>query len=238
MASWINHNLIITGEKELVEKFMKEAISTYPKPTLFSLESFIAPTEEQYRVLNQALSSNDKFTVKNANDVLAQWRVMNWGCKSDLSGVWSKVSYISKEATKDTYISVTYLFDTLYKPCITGLKGISAKNPNLSFSLTYYGFDDGIRGEAMIESGVITDQSETWIPYTEADLLYEEYNEYRQGIIERSYKELGLSSENKENASGVSGISGISGTNQKESIKESIETFSKSEADEILDFLN
>lgn len=247
MSIWIHNTLIVTGEKGLVEAFIKKAegviynsytsyasfssgISIISNKTdvksLFSLESFIKPSEEQQKILSDALNSKDKEVVKNAEKVLAEWRVNKWGTRRDLVDVKMGRSYVSKRSTDKTCISVFYKFDTTYSTCDKAMQEISRQNPCLSYSLEYLSIDEGMYGEIDFERGQTLRHDIRELTNEELDEMVEILEEER--LEENSKKNTFPQQELEKKES-----------EKREDISVSLpEAFSKNEVDEILDFLN
>jgi hypothetical protein len=122
MPNWTSNKLIVTGGKEEIKRFKKQASG---KETEFLINNFIPMPEELKGTQSPPKVKGDP----NWYD----WRLKNWGVKWDVSDAYMEI---------DKADHLEYLFDTAWTTPLEALETISMQYPTLEFKILWRDEDD------------------------------------------------------------------------------------------------
>ena len=173
MPNWCINNLVITGDKKELKKFVKEAKSKekdisfsklYPIPK--ELEETSSPAkivaEKDYEkevkeVKKRGFFTGLPMTKKTQKEVIKKYGFDNWydWCRANWGTKWD-LSNVEVEYEDDEYLEAS--FDTAWCPPLEAFDKISKDYPNLHFRLKYEEEGCGFMGVAKFENGQTSDQ--------------------------------------------------------------------------------
>jgi len=156
MPNWCNNELIVIGDKKLVEDFCN---------TQFSIDE---DTKEEVldfsKLIPEPTFDNADEQNQYDNGNWHTWRCNNWGVK------WNaNMNYIDKNIGTDEIGEMTISFDTAWSPPIAWFEKLCEKYPTLDMELNYHEGGMNYRGFTTNVNGVAQDSS--W------DMTEEDYKE-------------------------------------------------------------
>ena len=138
MANWCENDLEVSGPKEDVLKFKKQAQGS---PHLLS--QFVPIPTNVYRG-----SIGVKEEEKYGNNTWYNWCLNNWGTKWD----------VDSKLIADSVRKLIYVFDSAWSPPVEWLQKVTAAYPRLYFKLKYSEPGDGYKGQATAHRGKLEDK--------------------------------------------------------------------------------
>lgn len=146
MPNWCDNNLVVTGPKVSITAFRRwlgkdglrlKKIAPIPRPMLRGKAPHPNPESEEAKKLVTKYGFNNWY----------DWCVANWGTKWDVD---AKPNYSAPEM-------VTFDFTSAWSPPVPAIETLSARFPQLSFTLKYCECAMGFAGEAHSISGECVD---------------------------------------------------------------------------------
>lgn len=173
MPNWVYNNLILEGNKELIDEVVEQLAKPYTKGEvkysnpIISFWNIVKPSDE---ILDEYNGVCDSDGMKNTNNWY-NWNNANWGTKWDIgSADGEEYPETSMNRADDT--SVAYNFQTAWSPPVPAIEALSVKYPDLWINLSYQE-EQGWGGEICINNGTTTITSEyNW----KCECGYEEAN--------------------------------------------------------------
>lgn len=168
MPNWVWNQLRITGSKERLDAFAKQAGQTYTQESWgqerdshLSFWNFLKPEDS---VLGEYFGSEPELPfaerIQHKTNHWYDWNIRNWGCKWEPSDV-----YFSLE---DGVLA--YDFNTPWSPALGAFDAMVAQYPELEFKL-FYSEEQGWGGEVVGKDGVTTEIDEWDIPETHEERM-------------------------------------------------------------------
>lgn len=179
MPNWCHNTLTVTGEAELLQRFVAaarptDAVIEENYRTWKSYTGEQKPTLEEYRkqVIGMQPLSFESFKPMPASESenWYEWNIANWGTKWDASfgqpfialgdeGMDPEKSAEAHGVT-DTPTVAVYKFDTAWTPPIPVLQAMSDQHTELEFVLRFAEVGNDYAGEMKWVSGVLIDEEE------------------------------------------------------------------------------
>ena len=138
MPNWVNNELIITAEPEVINKivaqvsapferryydFFKEESETKKIEKPFSFWNIIKPTDlEAYE--------DAKGKPQDGKDHWYNWNIRNWGTKWDVNDVYGGT-------IRDDGKTISYAFDTAWSPPVEAIDKLAEQYPSAQLTLSY-----------------------------------------------------------------------------------------------------
>lgn len=165
MPNWCENELIVSGNREELERFKKKAKgkngcldmnSFIPYPEEFEKQDLIAKEHnEKIRVAIQNMADEEKIAYIEAHSWMKdgynsgghEWCYENWGTKWNFSDT---------ELIDEDDGTLYYFFDTAWAPPEPVIKQMAKVFPELDFELRYFEGSNQFNGILVLEEGQVT----------------------------------------------------------------------------------